>query len=267
MFLDADEVFDTDLSEMVSFFGNRELSKKYNSATYQLNSYTKSDKSTWTASTKNRIVRIGTGAHLTGKIHESFSIFPAPTYDFKTLMWHSGYIHETEEQREEKRQRNLNPLLEEAKKTPKDLRTLINLFREVQPSEKETHLNRILELARLRKDSYSEPAFLEAVRYYFSAADYRRTIGCADEHLKLFESRRTIILIDIYVVKASALINLGAVPEAVEAYEMYLKYYNQYLAGRLDKSPASKISLVFSDSTHHKLIQARVNELKAQNQG
>jgi glycosyltransferase involved in cell wall biosynthesis len=264
MFLDADDVFDADLSEMIEFFNNREISRNYNSATYQTKDYTNPEKTTWTTFAQSRIVRLNSGTRFINKIHEHFSVFPAATYSFKTFAWHSGYAHETEEQREAKRARNLNPLIEQAKKKPKDLKTLFYLFRESHNEDKKESLDNLLEAARLyKKDSFSEPIFLEATRQYYEI-DFQKSIDVADEYLKLFESRRTVILLDIYAIKASALTKLDKIPEAVATYELYLKYYNQYIAGRLDKTPAAKISLIFSDSTHHQLIKARVAELKAQ---
>jgi glycosyltransferase involved in cell wall biosynthesis len=264
MFLDADEVFDADLSEMINFFNNREVSKNYNSAAYQLNNYTNLEKTTWTTFAPSRIVRLTGGTRFVNKIHECFSRFPEPAHYFNTFAWHSGYVHETEEQREAKLQRNLNPIKEQAKKMPKDVRTLLYLFFGLQDDEKEACLIKILETARTnKKDSYSEPAFLEAVRYYYAEDNFTKSVDCANESLKLFEGRRTALLLDICAIKASALSKQEKIAEAVETYELYLKYYDLYLAGRLDKSPAGKIPLIFNDSAHHKLIKTRVDELKS----
>jgi glycosyltransferase involved in cell wall biosynthesis len=264
MFLDADDMFDADLSEMIEFFNNREKSKNYNTATYQTKDYSNLEKTQWNTFSQSRIIRLSSGTRFVNKIHECFSRFPEPTYYFNTFAWHSGYIHETKEQKEAKRLRNLNPIKEQAKKMPKDLRTLIYLFQGLQVDEKEACLVKILEIARLKKDSSAEPAFLEAIRYHYALDNFEKSIACANESLKLFGDRRTALLLDVCAIKASALSKLDKIPEAVEAYELYLKYYDLYLAGKLDKSPAGRISLIFNDSTHHQLIKARVAELKAE---
>jgi hypothetical protein len=63
-------------------------------------------------------------------------------------------------------------------------------------------------------------------------------------------------------MKASLLTKLERIPEAIEAYEAYIKYYNMNLINRLDKTPAGTTALIFNDSTHHKLLKARLEELK-----
>jgi tetratricopeptide (TPR) repeat protein len=262
MYLDADDVFDADLSEMIEFFGNREVSKSYNSATYQTKDYNNAEKTSWSTRSQARIVRRSSGTRFINKIHETFSVFPLPTYSFNTFAYHSGYIFETEEEKEAKRLRNLNPIMEQVKEKPKDLRALIYLFKGLpQGEEKEAALEKILGIARKKKDSFSETAFLEAVKHYYDT-DFQKSLGFANEYLRLFESRRTIILVDICAMKASLLTKLERIPEAIEAYEAYIKYYNMNLINRLDKTPAGTTALIFNDSTHHKLLKARLEELK-----
>ncbi|MCL2018683.1 MAG: glycosyltransferase [Oscillospiraceae bacterium] len=264
MFLDADEVFDSDISEMTTFFNNRELSKKYNSATFQRKDYTDADKKTWTTFAAYRIARRHSGLRFVGKIHENLSPFSEPMYTFGTFAEHTGYTYETEEQREAKRIRNLKPIEEMAKKFPNDLRTLIYLYIGLPPGEKEACLYKILKIARAKKDDYAEPAFLEAVRYYYSEGNLSKTLEYADEYLHLFENRKTSVLLDIYAIKSAALSNLGENEQAIIGYEKYLEYYNMYAAGGLSKANERKIALIFSDKAHCDLIKTRVAELKSQ---
>ncbi|MCL1824231.1 MAG: glycosyltransferase [Oscillospiraceae bacterium] len=268
MFLDADEIFDVDLSEMIQFFNDREMNRKYNSATYQLKDYTNLEQTTWLMFAASRIIKRSVLIRFVNPIHECFSAFPEPTYDFRTFATHTGYTYESIEEFEAKRQRNLTPLEQQAKEKSNDLRTLIQLFQEQTPEEKEFSLTRILSIARKNKfnDNFAGTAFLYAIKHYYGEND-EKVIRIADEYIGRFLSEKTVLLLDVFAIKASALTKSGKIEEALEAYDNYFKYFDLYDEGKLDNRPATQIGLIFVDKTHRELLKTRYSELKMQTAG
>jgi len=262
MFLDADEVFDGDMSEMIEFFTNRRLRKGYNSATHLRKDYTNADKTTWNMSAESRLVRLQNGIKFVNPIHECFNHFYGPTYEFKTFSEHTGYIYETKEQEEAKRRRNLIPLMKQYEKNPNDLRIMISLFKEMSDGEKADFIPKILSSAKGQKgnSAFAEAAFLTAARHSYEADDLAAVIKTADAYLDIYKAA-SIVALDMYVMKGSALIKSGETGEGIKCYEAYFRCYERYLSGKLNAAPQRTVSVIFADRAHYEGIKGHYKQL------
>jgi glycosyltransferase involved in cell wall biosynthesis len=255
MYLDADEIFDGDLSEMLNFFTNGKLNAGYNSAAYMRKDYTNPECTTWVTATLTRITRRSAGLRFVNPIHEVFSQVLPPVYEFKTCASHYGYTDGGE-----KTKRNLSPLLREAQEKPDDLRVLIQLFKELPAEEKEGHLLRVVDKARSKKDPFSAVAFLRAMFFYYEQDAHETVLEYIDEYFKRF-NRKDVLLLDIYVLKGMCLEKTGETEEAVKAFDAYFRHYNLYRINKLNKSPAMLTSLVFTDKNSYQAIKTHRDEL------
>jgi len=260
MFLDADEVFDSDMGEMVEFWNNRKFSKGYNSATHVMKNYTDAEKTVWNIFTQSRIVRLLPDIKFVNPIHERYTHFYGPTYEFKTFSEHYGYIYGSKEEEEAKKLRNRIPLMKEYEKNPQDLNTALMLLRELPEREKEPFLKKIMAVAGKGVSRDSDAAFLHAISHYYMKNDYSAVVNLADEYLKLFKNE-SVIALDIYAIKGSALDHLGDEGGAVRAYESYLKLYGRYEKGGIDVSPLRKTSVIFADAAHYEGLKGRYREM------
>ncbi|MDR0222016.1 MAG: glycosyltransferase family 2 protein [Oscillospiraceae bacterium] len=236
MFLDADDHFDGDFSEMTEFFNDKAKSAKYNSAYYVTRNYSKPGDDAHSDLFVQRIARRTPELCFTGKIHETLDNLFLPSYYFKTFAHHYGYVFESKEQKEAKRARNLGLLLKALEEEPDSIRVLCQIA-DCTDDKKEAE-NYFLKAIELLKKAdypyaYVKP-YLCAVNYY-SDRDSEKAAFYADEYIKTAKSDETH-LIDAYAYKAVALYRRQRYGECVEAILKYREYYGKFRNDELDKS-------------------------------
>lgn len=120
LFLDDDEWF-VDIDELVEFFRSGEY-KKYGYAHYMVRNFYDPNYVYYSDSWVSRMVRVDDSTRFKGKIHEHFYPVVGKSKNINALVYHSGYIFVTEEQKKAHFERNATLLLEMIEEEPENLR-------------------------------------------------------------------------------------------------------------------------------------------------
>jgi glycosyltransferase involved in cell wall biosynthesis len=262
MFLDADEILDEDISEMVDFFNDSTALIKYKSVTYMIRNYHSLEGSEWSTNAAFRIAKRLPGVRFEGAIHEGLSPFSLPTRGIKTFVHHWGYVHETAEQAEAKKQRNLVPLYEDLKKKPDDVRVRSHILSEESGDKFTELLAQTLPLARKEPNNqFSQGVFALNVTNYYALREYEKALGSAEDFLKFFKSKpKTMRWLDVYAAKALSLQGLERYDEAIETLDEYFKTYDAYLANRL-AADMGNLVITFCEPAKHDELKAVYDNL------
>ncbi|MDR0222601.1 MAG: glycosyltransferase family 2 protein, partial [Oscillospiraceae bacterium] len=257
MFLDADEIFDEDLSEMSGFFGDAETRKKYNSASYVVKNLIGAGDSYDFA--PRRIGRRSGNLRFVGSVHENLTPLSPPRYDFKTFATHYGYLYDDEKRREQKKERNLSLLLRELENTPDSVRLLYQILPGMSGDERAEYLDRALKAARKINTNFSAPVFLTAIRDATSGGDHAKALSLAVEYTDRFK-KKDVLLIDLCRLKADALISLERYGEALAVFDEYFEYCELNGEGKLDREPLNAICVEYSSEEKLSAAKARYCE-------
>lgn len=233
LFIDADEYFDDDTSEIVNFFNTPELYNHYKCAEVVLRSYTDKEKNFFKEAHLPRFHRIddpNDQVKFVGKVHEGIWL-RQPLGCFSTIVHHTGYCYISDQKNAEKLKRNMILMEEEYRENPGDIRMLSHLIDGCANdiSKKEKYVNEILELARKNPDNfYRNTAYVHAIEYY---KDYRPeyALEIYDEYFRGPKDRRNNISSSaVYMMKFKILSSLGRYEESYDAYKKYVSMYERY---------------------------------------
>jgi glycosyltransferase involved in cell wall biosynthesis len=233
MFIDADEIFDNNMSEMIEFF-NSGKSKDFNTACYIIRNYSQGEGG-YTTQSAQRIARRTPQLCFEGEVHERLVNKFLPTQQLMTFAHHYGYVYESDEQHRAKKDRNLELLYKMLQKNPEDTKVLCDIAACLMPDKKaQEYIVRAVELVKKSGD-YSRGAHVEpymaAIRY-FSNGEYEKTVKYADEYIKIAGNEAN--LIDAYAFKVIALSSLEEYSQMAAAADKYYECYDRFYAGQLD---------------------------------
>ena len=119
MFLDDDEWF-ADSKALIEFFRSGEY-KNYDYAKYKVRNFKDTESVYYDDCWLERLFRIEDDSHFIRKIHEHFSPMKGREKNVSALVYHSGYIYETLEDRRKHFERNKTLLLEMIKEEPDNI--------------------------------------------------------------------------------------------------------------------------------------------------
>ncbi|MCL2019673.1 MAG: glycosyltransferase [Oscillospiraceae bacterium] len=249
MYLDADEILDEDISEMLDFFTDRKMLSKYNSAHYIQRNYTTPEGDDWSNFAVSRITKRTPGLRFVNPIHEIFSAILEPQRHLRTFVHHWGYAFEDAQSREQKRKRNLVPLYEELNKAPNNLRLRLHILNDIENEQKDEFFNETLKIARKKPaDMWAAAIFTLNILFYFDREEHEKTLGCIDEFIKLYRGKpKNMLYLDIYMARASTLQKLERYDEAIKAVESYFRLYEAYIQNRLDPTGLGLIPITYRE--------------------
>lgn len=128
LFLDDDEWF-TDIRELVMFFRSGEY-LEYGRANYQVRNFYDPDYVQYSDCWVSRMNRIEEDSRFVGKVHEYMEPGRGKEKNLSAMVFHSGYIFTTEEDRVKHAERNIVLLQEALEEDPVNLRWLTQLAQE-----------------------------------------------------------------------------------------------------------------------------------------
>ncbi|MCL1831756.1 MAG: glycosyltransferase family 2 protein [Oscillospiraceae bacterium] len=239
MFLDADEIFDEDMSDIIKFFSSKHINSNYNIASYKIHNYRiKENKENYAITTFVRIARRHPEMRFIGAIHEYLTFLSPPEYSMKTFVHHWGYVFENKKEEEKKFKRNIKPLLEELDENPNCLRTLGHVIDAYSyKPQGRGYILRALDVINnpdIESHRYAATKpYLAAMRYYLDI-EPRKTIDYVNKFVE-FAAHDTPALIDTYAYKANAHFNLEEYSAVCEAVEKYSEFCYKFDKGKLDK--------------------------------
>ena len=249
MFLDADEYFDEDCSQMIKFFSYPELYEhgKWNCGSLSMRNYRNLNKKTYNFFYPLRLARITPKLTFEGRIHEHLENIETPVASFETIVHHYGYVLNNANSRN-KGKRNMPYLLEELKSKPKNARLIGQLYDSCDDTkEKEKYVKTLWDLIELdlpeNKKTINE-SLLRIIRFYSSNNKYKEALEAIDKFLSYETNVDRVSVLDVYICKASVHNLLREYDKACDAYEKYFEAYKKYKRGDLIMSDA--YSLVIS---------------------
>ena len=228
MFLDADEYFDEDISEIVDFFKYPALYEKYNSASYVIRNYSDSTKKNYTDFLGSRMAKRADGVKFNDPIHEWLPMHRPHGY-FGTIVHHFGYAYKNKREQDLKSDRNMQPLLEEYEKNPENSRILCHISSSCRYEEREKYLKEWLKVCRAGKGGfYRNHCYKAYIGYDAYNKKYDEAIELYNEYLKLDYIDDSVCTIQIYMTIALVYYVQDKFKESYDVYEKYFEIYRRY---------------------------------------
>lgn len=247
MFLDADEYFDEDCSQMIKFFSYPELYEqgKWNCGSYLMHNYSNEGDKSYSVFYPLRLARITSELIFEGEIHEHLENITTPMAYFDTIVHHYGYVKENAHFRN-KCKRNLPILLKKYNEELDSARIVGQIIdSSYDIKEKEKYVELSLKLIELPKNKrVINETLLRGIRFYGTTKKYNRVLELIDDFLSYEDNVNKISIIDIYIYQATAYEKNSEFDKACSAYENYFIYYDKYKKGQLSIFDASNESIV-----------------------
>lgn len=133
MFIDDDEWF-VEPEALIEFFTSGEY-KKYGAADYKVRNFVDKGKhyhETWVS----RLVKLGKDTKFHSKVHEYLAPYEGDVKAVDALVYHSGYIYNTPDEKEAHFQRNISLLYKMEEEEPENLRWKIQIINEYRSADK-----------------------------------------------------------------------------------------------------------------------------------
>lgn len=259
MFLDADEYFDEDCSQMIKFFSYPELYEqgKWNCGTVSMYNYNNLNRKSYTLFYPLRLTRMNSNVSFEGKIHEHLENIDVPIANFDTVVHHYGYVLNNANSKN-KGKRNMPYLLTEFKDEPNNARLVGQLFDSCDDlKEQEKYTKMLLELLDMNlpenKNTINE-SLVRAIRFYTSNNKYNQALNAIDKFFSYEKNDERVSALDVYVCKATVHNLLCEYDNACDAYSKYFKAYNKYKTGDLLMNDASALVITsISDDAYNKV--------------
>lgn len=240
MFIDADEYIDKNCEEMIKFFTMPEVNRQYNSASIMLYNYGVDKKHASNQFLASRLVRNFEGVEFKDPIHEWIPQ-PLPHGCFSTIFHHYGYSYETQEQRDTKADRNTQPLLDEYKRTPNDLRVLAHMCDATHSDkyfktydEKHRYYLEYIEQARKEpNEPYAVVAYYKVAVFYSKNDQHSKALKIIDEFFETYPDNNTVINISMYYIRIAAYMAINDYKNAYKNVKKYFELYDLYIAGKI----------------------------------
>lgn len=249
-FIDADEYLDDDIDEIISFFSNPNVYLYCKTGQIHLRNYIKSSGKDCVDMYLPRFQRINPSdekVEFVGKVHETINM-RNPQVRFSTILHHTGYYYENEEEKQFKHDRNEKIMLDLYKENPNNVRLLSLLFANEHNDElAEKYINKALEIVRENPSHYfCSTIYVQSIQHYIDI-DKIKTIEICDEYEKLEKGKENVAILSVYTLKAIAYLRLEQYGKSIEVYDEYFRKYEDYKNNKLDVSAMVLLSFPGTD--------------------
>lgn len=192
---DCDEWLDADVSELSGFLCGKASKQKYDYVKLVIRNYDTAELHDFSDFMGSRLLRAASSPRYVGSVHE-YPAYKRPLnkscYLRNTILHHDGYVmlHDGSEAGRAKRLRNQTLLRQELKKTPDELRVLLQYLESAEFSDDDyrSTLEKAIGLVRNKQpywNVYGQVIFRQAV-YYASREKLPELHALADEAKSLF---------------------------------------------------------------------------------
>ena len=239
MFLDADEIFKS-CGEIIYFFNSGEY-KKYNSASYIVRNYIKSDgdKQRYSDFVAPRLAKIRPETTFINPVHESLSTYGNPIKVINDIADHYGYLFTDDNPEEEKFRRNSELLLKRYEEEEKSGLLYLQLYECHASQENERaikFLDEGIEFCKLNNDNTLPTLYNRKICELYDLKKYDEILELCDEYFAMDKSIRPGVIgtdTEITVVKAMSLLRLDRPEEAAGEFVHYFDLYKGLASGKL----------------------------------
>lgn len=231
LFLDADEVL-KEPEELIRFFNSGKSAEKYYTGMLICHSPMDKEESIVSRLWVSRLFLKSTGNRFHGKIHEIPKVFQPIKRFQNTYLWHDGYMYETKEDAERKRNRNNRLLEEELAEQPDNLRTISHYSATCPYEKREELLQHGRELLQTQPNNYyMSDIYWRLSRMLLWENKNKEVIELYEEYKELTEGKDHIGEIELAMNAGAAYAYSDEFDKAVEAYQRYLYLYHEYYYG------------------------------------
>jgi len=232
LFLDDDEWFD-DVTEIVKFFTSGEH-KKYGYGLYIQRNYMDKDAVYHSDLLVARMIRLGPKVAFMYPIHECFNCVPGKVKNFNVFVHHYGYAYDSLEEARAHAMRNVELLLVEHKKYPRNMKHTLQLAQEYNSiKEWEKSLEISLEGIRIAESGPVELEFCTPSNYANVVQNYMR-LNRVEEGIEAGERFLQKRKLDPYAVAMIAgilgehYLKKNELDKCMDRISLYEKVYKDY---------------------------------------
>ena len=237
MYIDADEIFQ-DTAELIGFFNSGEY-KEYGSATFEMKNFLNVEGTNAAMFSPMRLYRRDKDTRWYGKIHEHIKPVKYPQKKLTSLVLHYGYAYETVEQKLEKHERNIVPMLDYFNKNPDDARNILHIANQYIGIGQYEEGMKYLEISLNLFEKDSLDVFYHATyQHIVSQRLYKREFYETIQIVSDYFNTTAKIWANAYLLKfqeSTALSLLKRYEEAAKAGEESFEYFEQNERGELDR--------------------------------
>jgi len=233
MAVDADEFFE-DTSALICFFNSGDY-KNYNMATFIQRSITKAGSRVYNDLNVLRLAKRTSEIHYIRAVHEQFNIVQGPIKCLQLFAYHYGYlVSENKEVIERKKKRNMQILLSELAKNPckaVNYHYLFQLyFMDGQYTEALKCCKTGLQYAKEANGMRQFVFYKNIALIYYCMKEYDHALRIIDTY---FSARENPLAFDLemYCLQGHAFFDSSDFKAAIDAFEAYIKFYNEYKQG------------------------------------
>lgn len=227
LFIDDDEWFDEDISELVQFFQSGEY-HKYGCANYMVRNFYDVNYTSYVDCWASRMIRLEQETEFRSKIHEYLYPVNGDCKALPVVVNHSGYVYKTKEEQQKHYERNVNLLIQMAEEEPKVLRWKVQLVQEYHSVK---DWNRIyefcMECLASNKDTNNFKDNFDIGTFYSGAIEalnflkrYKEAIELGKKALK-DERNSELCQANIYLFQAVAYYRLNDMKDAQDCIYHY----------------------------------------------
>lgn len=252
MFIDADEVFDKSISEIIKFFKSPDHNK-YNSATFVQRNAIQNNKNKYNDFQAPRLFNFNNGKrHFIFKIHEAIPV-EGRAYQIGAIAWHTGYH---EDVFKEKRIRNRNLLEKELEKEPNNLRYIKQIMDISEDEEEINELgNRAIKLFKNKEANNPEVVlsiYTFLTRNHLKNQKYDNVIEISNEFFALkTKDNKSLPHMEMAWLNATAAMNLNKTVDALRKFELYKLNYEYLSQNKLNMFSSSDVYTTNKESIYH----------------
>lgn len=257
MYLDADEIFSS-CDGIINFFNSGQY-KKYKTATYIIRNVVDNDGEYYDM-IAYRMCKKLQDTSFEGVIHEHLSPLLPPLIDIKDVAVHYGYLHESDESRKKKADRNLELLLKEYDKCVKnndpmiygqicDCYVLVGNY-----DLADVYLKRGIDYCKKNNSIYLAMYYNNMIIHELRKDNVESALSLCDEYFDYMRSIRVGRLttdMEIYAIKATVLYEHFNFLDALNTYKIFFEFFDLVKSGKVDTEDASALQIKFATDRNY----------------
>ena len=228
MYVDADEIFQN-VDDIIEFFNSGEF-KNFSCATFEIKNFLNVELSRYSMFSGMRLFKREKDTRWYGKIHEHIKPVKLPAKNLNSIASHYGYVHESQEDKLAKHNRNLKPMLEIYENDPKDTRNILHLAREYAIAGQLDEHKKYLDTGLSLYEADSKEVFYHSLRHQLACyhsilvKDHAKTV----ESIRDYFNTTTKIWANAHVLKSMESTALQHLKKYKESAEVAVEAYNYF---------------------------------------
>ncbi len=268
MYLDADEILQN-ASEIIDFFNSNEY-KNYNCAKYKLTNFRDEEQVSHISMFLYRMYKRTQDTKFIGIIHEYITVPPNEKLLSNVEFYHYGYIKTDSKFSKKKSNRNINLLKKQLKQgldNPRLRSQLSDSYISIGNYEEAIkHTKKGLKICKEKSLNYFYTLQINLLLAYLHTQDYTALVK---EAIYYFNYRKEILVshLDVFYMLSTSYYYLKQYDKCIDAFESYLKIFNEYKTKHIYTFELNTRSLLYTDDLSYNdmlnvALSAYINEKK-----